>query len=274
VYTKDECDEKFTTLTEVNEQGFLVESDLSDYAKSSDIPTDFYTKEEVDNKIGNAIISGELDLSEYAKVQDVNNSLELKANVSDTYNKTEVDNLIDNIQLPEDVVTESTLESKGYLTQSDIQTELDNKQNKGDYALTSAIPTKVSQLTNDVGYITEQIDISGKADKSDTYTKQEVDNKFTEFNPDLSSCYTKEQTNSLLANKANTSDIPDTSSFATTSQLSNKQNKLTPGTGISIQNNVITCTVQQQDLSNYYTKSQVDAIIGDINSILDYILGA
>ena len=273
VYTKEECDNKFTTLTEVNEQGFLIQSDLSDYAKSSDIPTDFYTKQEVDNKIGNAIISGELDLSEYAKVQDVNNSLELKANVSDTYNKTEVDNLIGNIQLPEDVVTESTLESKGYVTQSDIQTELDNKQDKGDYALTSAIPTKVSQLTNDAGYITEQIDISGKADKSDTYTKQEVDNKFTEFNPDLSSCYTKEQTDSLLANKANTSDIPDTSSFATTSELSNKQDKLTPGTGISIQNNVITCTVQQQDLSNYYTKAQIDTMIGNIDNILDYILG-
>lgn len=199
VYTKEECDNKFTTLTEVNEQGFLIESDLSDYAKSSDIPTDFYTKQEVDTKIGNAIISGELDLSEYAKVQDVNNSLELKANVSDTYNKTEVDNLIGNIQLPQDVVTESTLESKGYLTQSDIQTELDSKQDKGDYALTSAIPTKVSQLTNDAGYITEQIDISGKADKSDSLS----------------------------------------------------------GYGIK----------------DAYTKSEVDALIGDINSILDYILG-
>ena len=199
VYTKEECDNKFTTLTEVNEQGFLIESDLSDYAKSSDIPTDFYTKQEVDNKIGNAIISGELDLSEYAKVQDVNNSLELKANVSDTYNKTEVDNLIGNIQLPEDVVTESTLESKGYLTQSDIQTELDNKQDKGDYALASSIPTKVSDLTNDAGYITEQVDISGKADKSDSLS----------------------------------------------------------GYGIK----------------DAYTKSEVDAIIGDIDSILDYILG-
>ena len=128
----------------------------------------------------------------------------------ESYNKTEIDNIIN------------------------------NKQDKGDYALASSIPTKVSDLTNDVGYITEQIDISGKADKSDTYTKQEVDNKFTEFNPDLSSCYTKEQTDSLLANKANTSDIPDTSSFVTTSELSNKQDKLTPGTGISIQNNVIT----------------------------------
>jgi len=37
------------------------------------------------------------------------------------------------------------------------------------------IPTKTSQLTNDSGYLTEHQDISGKADKSDIYTKTEVD---------------------------------------------------------------------------------------------------
>lgn len=37
------------------------------------------------------------------------------------------------------------------------------------------IPTKTSQLTNDSGFLTSHQDISGKADKSDTYTKSEVD---------------------------------------------------------------------------------------------------
>ena len=37
------------------------------------------------------------------------------------------------------------------------------------------VPTKVSDLTNDSGYITEHQDISGKADKENTYTKDEVD---------------------------------------------------------------------------------------------------
>ena len=40
------------------------------------------------------------------------------------------------------------------------------------------VPTKTSQLTNDSGYLTEHQDISGKADKSDTYTKSEIDAKF------------------------------------------------------------------------------------------------
>ncbi|MBQ7974134.1 MAG: hypothetical protein IJ300_00385, partial [Clostridia bacterium] len=43
----------------------------------------------------------------------------------------------------------------------------------------TAIPYKVSQLENDSGYLTEHQDISGKADKADTYTKNEVDNLIT-----------------------------------------------------------------------------------------------
>ena len=39
----------------------------------------------------------------------------------------------------------------------------------------SEIPTEVSELINDAGYLTEHQDISGKADKEDTYTKEEVD---------------------------------------------------------------------------------------------------
>lgn len=39
------------------------------------------------------------------------------------------------------------------------------------------IPTKTSELTNDSGFLTQHQDISGKADKSNTYTKKEVDGK-------------------------------------------------------------------------------------------------
>ena len=38
-----------------------------------------------------------------------------------------------------------------------------------------SVPTKTSDLTNDSGYLTEHQDISGKADKENTYTKGEVD---------------------------------------------------------------------------------------------------
>ena len=47
-----------------------------------------------------------------------------------------------------------------------IAASLSDYQPKGDYALASAIPTKVSQLVNDKGYLTQHQDISGKADKA------------------------------------------------------------------------------------------------------------
>ena len=111
-----------------------------------------------------------------------------------------------------------------------------------DYALKTDVPTKVSDLSNDAGYLTQHQDISGKADKSEVYTKQETDAKFTEFTPDLSGYYTKDETDSFLASKADINSIPDVSGFATVSQLNLKQDALTAGSGILIENGTITAS--------------------------------
>lgn len=59
--------------------------------------------------------------------------------------------------------------SSGTMIDAYTKTETDNllsgKQDKGDYALKSEIPTKTSSLTNDSGFLTEHQDISGKQDK-------------------------------------------------------------------------------------------------------------
>ena len=69
--------------------------------------------------------------------------------------------------------------------QKDLKTALDAKANTSDlakvattgaYTDITGIPTNVSEFTNDAGYLTEHQDISGKADKKDTYTKTQVDN--------------------------------------------------------------------------------------------------
>lgn len=72
-----------------------------------------------------------------------------------------------------------------YYTQEQVNNLLDNKADK------SSIPTKISDLTNDSGYITKSVD-------------------------NLDNYYTETEINSLLGNKANTSDIP-----TKTSQLTN-----------------------------------------------------
>lgn len=48
-----------------------------------------------------------------------------------------------------------------------LSSSLSGYQPKGDYALRSDIPTKLSALANDTGYLTEHQDISGKMDKVD-----------------------------------------------------------------------------------------------------------
>ena len=41
-------------------------------------------------------------------------------------------------------------------------------------------------------------------------------------------------------------------------QVATKQNQLTAGNNISINNNVISANIPQPDLSNYYTKQEID----------------
>lgn len=78
---------------------------------------------------------------------------------------------------------------------SQIMKVLNDKATKShthnDYALSSEVPTKASDLENDIGYLTEHQDISGLASKAttlngygitDAYTSKEVDNKFDEVN--------------------------------------------------------------------------------------------
>lgn len=77
----------------------------------------------------------------------------------------------DDINALETAITNKADKSNVY-TKSETDTKLGTKANSSD------IPTKVSQLTNDSGYLTTHQDISGKANTSDVYTKTQSDNKY------------------------------------------------------------------------------------------------
>ena len=89
----------------------------------------------------------------------------------------------------------------------------------GDYIKNKPdIPIKTSQLTNDSGYLTEHQDISGKADKSNTYTKTEIDDiiENIDVTDQLNNYYTKDQIdtqqqeqNNQITSKANIVDVYD-----------------------------------------------------------------
>lgn len=84
-----------------------------------------------------------------------------------TTSKVNVEDIINN--LTTNVVNKPLSAAQGVALKGlidSVSTSLSNYQPKGNYALKSELPTKVSQLSNDSGYLTEHQDISGKLDSS------------------------------------------------------------------------------------------------------------
>ena len=160
-------------------------------------------------------------------------------------------------------------------------------QAKGDYALTSAVPTKVSQLANDKSYASEsyvtnaianaqlgggdtEIDLSGYATKDDLVNKvDKVTGKSLIADSEITRLaglnnYDDTEIKNTLKTKADTSAIP-----TKVSQLLNDAGYLT-----SIPNEYVTETelnakgylTEHQDLSSYAKKTDIPTIPTNISS--------
>ena len=216
VYTKEEIDNKgFLTShqdisgkADVSALNAVQQEVTANAANIADLEV------AVNNKL-DATAYTPTDLSAYAKTADVNSAIENavapKANAADVYTKEVVDNA------------------------------LATKQDKGDYALRSeipAVPTNVSDFTNDANYQTETdvnnaikavvgaapealdtleeiakklkdgddvvaaltATVSAKANSADVYTKTEIDNKgYLTEHQSLSAYSTTEQMNSAIS---------------------------------------------------------------------------
>ena len=232
---------EYITETELN-------TALANKANKSEIPSlnGYATESFVTNKIAEASLSGgEVDLSGYATKDE----LKTKANVNHTHTMSNITDLV----IP-DV-------DKAY-----VDTQLNTKANKSDipsldgYALKTdipTVPTKVSDLTNDSGYITEvpseyvteteleskgylteHQDISGKADKSEIPTKT---SQLTNNSGFLTSIPSEYITESELNAKGYLTSVP--SEYITETEL-NSKGYLT----------------QHQDLSNYALKTEIPSV--------------
>ena len=216
VYTKEEIDNKgFLTShqdisgkADVSALNAVQQEVTANAANIADLEV------AVNNKL-DATAYTPTDLSAYAKTADVNSAIENavapKANAADVYTKEVVDNA------------------------------LATKQDKGDYALRSeipAVPTNMSDFTNDANYQTETdvnnaikavvgaapealdtleeiakklkdgddvvaaltATVSAKANSADVYTKTEIDNKgYLTEHQSLSAYSTTEQMNSAIS---------------------------------------------------------------------------
>ena len=133
---------------EVDLSGYATKDELSEYAKTSSIPTktsqlsndsgylksipsEYVTDTELNAK---GYLTEHQDLSEYAKTSSIPTKTSQLSNDSGYLTA-----------VPSEYVTDSELNDKGYLTEH---------QDLSEYAKTSNIPTKTSQLTNDSGYLT------------------------------------------------------------------------------------------------------------------------
>ena len=252
--------------------------DLSDYAKIENVPTkvsqlendmsyltsvpiEYVTETELNNK---GYLTQHQDLSNYAKKSEL---------FSKNYN--------DLINIPTDLATEGFVEEK--IQEAQLEGGNEESIDLSDYAKVKDIPTKVSQLTNDVnyltsipseyitetelnnkGYLTQHQSLDGYAKTTDIPTKVSQLTNDSNYLTSIPSEYvTETELNSKgyltqhqsLDGYAKASDVP-----TKTSQLTNDSNYLT-----SVPSEYVTETelnskgylTQHQDLSNYATKSEL-----------------
>lgn len=126
-----------------------------------DLTNKGYTKEEVD-----------------AKLEEKQGVFTPQAPLAFNGDKTQLSVDLSGYQPVGDYATNDSVNEEIETLRSSLQSKIDAKQDKGDYALKSDIPTKVSELTNDSNFVTETEvsgDLAGKADK--TYVDEQLATK-------------------------------------------------------------------------------------------------
>ena len=129
-YATDSELDNYATKSELD--SYATKSELSDYAEKSDLD-DYATKEELRD------YAKEAELQDYAT----------KAELADYATKSELDNYATEAELS-DYATKAELDD--YATKTDLD-DYAEKSDLDDYATKSEIPTDVSELNNDAGYI-------------------------------------------------------------------------------------------------------------------------
>lgn len=174
-----------------------------------------------------------------------------------------------NISIPVVTKTSDLINDSGFVDESGLS----------GYALKTEIPSKVSQLENDKGYLTEHQSLEEYYTKGEVdgkfgnyYNKSEVDEKIAQsgtFDPDQ--YYTKTDTDNLLDEKADKSSLPTKTSELTNDSGYITSSALTPYAKTSDVNSELenkadksSLPTKTSDLTNdsdYTTKAYVDSAV-------------
>ena len=287
-YTKTEVDTSLETKankTEIPTVPTNVSAFTNDagYLTEHQSLNDYYTKTESDGKYATQVVVNEEIAARISDIREVKATLESKADKSEipslngyateqwvgeqgyltehqslkTINgQTIVGNGNIEISSGEETDPVWTAEKVNYYTKSDIDTSLESKANKSEIP---TVPTNVSAFTNDAGYLTQH---------------QSLDNY-----------YTKTEVNTSLETKANKTEIPtvptNVSAFTNDAGYLTEHQQLKTINGESILGSgdiVIsgggeeTDPVWTAEKGNYYTKSEIDGIVGNVNNALGEII--
>ena len=239
-----------------NDSGFLTEhQDISGKAdKATTLAgygiTNAYTKAEIDGKLSGAMkykgtVQTPSDLPVNPEIGDTYNVDETGANYA--WNGTNWDKLSENIDLSdyarlEDVPTmlSDLTNDTGFITISALN----------GYAKSSEIPTATSDLINDSGFVNSSV-LSSYATKTDLNGKQDKIVDLTDIRNGASAGAT------ALQSGDNISELVNDSNFATTSQIPTNNNQLTNGAGY----------ITASALDNYVPLSSQDDIEIQANTI-------
>ena len=171
----------------------------------------------------------------------VDTQLAKKANTSDipSLNGYATETYVQN-KIAEASLSGGEVDLSGYATKDDLNTKADK----------TAIPTKVSQLTNDKGYLTSHQDISGKANKTyvDTELAKKANTSHTHSYDDLTDKPT----------------IPSTTNLATKTELTNglatKADKVHTHDQYLTEHQDISMKADKTELHSHSNKTALDGI--------------
>ena len=205
---------EYITETELDAKGYLTEhQDISNLATKAEVS-------EVENKIPTKVSQLENDKGYLTEHQDLTGYAK----------KTDIPDVSGFItEIPAEYVTDDELNAKGYLTEHQSLANYYTKPEVNElipdlsgYALKTEIPTvptNVSAFNNDVGYLTEI--------PSEYVTETELESKgYLTEHQSLANYSTTEEMNNAISNHHD----------------STKQDTLTAGDNITIENNVISAT--------------------------------
>lgn len=166
------------------------------------------------------------------------------------YTKSEVDNIVDDVTSTIPRKLSQVENDMGYITISDVpKVDTSYLATKGELKdVSDAIPTKTSQLTNDSGFI-----------RLSDIPDVEIPKNLSEYNNDVG--------------YITLSEVPevDTSNLATKQELGQKQDKITDLDTIRSNADKGATAVQPITLNSYATITYVNNKVGNIETVLNNI---